>query len=100
MKLNMKFFNLFRTIYVKGSCSFFSFPPLFFICDSLFLFLYIFFRGREIYTGEVSSVLAGSPFHLQGGSHLVPQKTGTYATWVTFAPQIAENEDGSASSLK
>lgn len=66
----------------------------------VFVFIYIFFRGREIYTGEVSSVLAGSPFHLQGGSHLVPQKTGTYATWVTFAPQIAENEDGSASSLK
>lgn len=100
MKLNVKFFNLFRTIYVKGSCSFFSFSSFFYLRFLVFVFIYIFFRGREIYTGEVSSVLAGSPFHLQGGSHLVPQKTGTYATWVTFAPQIAENEDGSASSLK
>lgn len=55
---------------------------------------------RNICGGEVSSTVAGSPFHLQGGSHLVPQKTGTYATWVTFAPRIVENEGGSASSLK
>ena len=48
----------------------------------------------------VSLAVAGSPFHLQGGSHLLPQKTGTYATWVTFAPRIAGNGGGSASSLK
>lgn len=42
-----KFFNLFRTIYVKGF--FFSFPssfPLFFVCDLLFLFLYFSEEGK------------------------------------------------------
>lgn len=70
---------------------------------SYFLFQYTdvdTLAGVKYTTDEVSTVMAGSPFHLQGGSHPVPQKTGTHAAWVTFASRIAESTDRSASSLK